>query len=114
MRLPLTIPTFIHDFYENRRLERGQGRLRDLPAYRGFVNYQVRLLTSIHAQCKGYQIDDPATIARLNVNLRETDFPDLRKLISELGSAGLIAEDHLEPMCDELEKVREALFGQIL
>ena len=113
MRLPLTIPTFIHDFYENRRLERGQGRFRDLPAYRGFVNYQVRLLTSIHARCKGFQIDDPATIARLNVNLREADLPDLRKLISELGSAGLIEEDHLEPMCDELEKVREALFGQI-
>ena len=50
------------------------------------------------------------TIARLNVNLREEDLPDLRKLISELGSAGLIAEDHLEPICDELEKVRRALF----
>lgn len=110
---PLTIPTFVHKFYESRRAEVGQGRFRDLPAYRGFVNYQVRLLTSIHARCKGFQIDDPVTIARLNVNLLETDLPDLRKLISALGSAGLIAEDQLEPMCDELEKVREALFGQI-
>jgi hypothetical protein len=107
---PLTIPTFIHNFYECMRADADQSRFRDLPAYRGFVNYQVRFLTSIHARCKGYQIDEPETIARLNVNLRESDFRGLRELITALGSAGLLAEDHVAPMLDELARVREVLY----
>ena len=105
-----TLPTFVYRFYSHLREERWKGRFRDIPAFQGFVAYQVRLITGTIARCKGYKLDDPLIVAQSNLNLRESDFFDLEHLLNQLVSSNLLPLELKGAVLDELESVRERLF----
>jgi hypothetical protein len=107
LKIPMTVPTFVHQYYQAVWEQQKGLRFRDLPAFRGFVGYQVRLVTSLIARSKGYKIDDPLTIATLNANLREQDLDDLGTILYNLGLNNLISPHELEGAMNELNDLQE-------
>ena len=112
-KLPATIPSVTYRFYGSLwDRERGR-RFRDLPAFRGFVGYQVRLITTLIANCNGYQLEDPVVIAQANFPLRESDLFEMQGLLEELEAQGLVSSDTAAVVATEIEILRERLFDDV-
>ena len=91
---PLSVPTYTHRYYEQLfGVERRPTRFRDLPAFRDFVWYQVRLLNAAIARARQIGVSDPETIARLNHRLTAQDLCDLSALVIELHEHGLLTSE---------------------
>ena len=112
-KLPATIPNVTYRFYGSLwDRERGR-RFRDLPAFRGFVGYQVRLITTLIANCNGYQLEDPVVIAQANFPLRESDLFEMQGLLEELQGQRLVSSDIAALVATEIEILRERLFDDV-
>lgn len=85
----VTIPTFIHEFYGVKNSET-PGRFPDLPAFRSFVGYQVRLVNVLLSRAKGFEIDQAATVISFNPYFVSADFDDLLALLEQLASLGIV------------------------
>ena len=108
-RFPIVTYRFYSSLWDR---ERGR-RFRDLPAFRGFVGYQVRLITTLIANCNGYQLEDPVVIAQANFPLRESDLFEMQGLLEELEAQGLVSSDTAAVVATEIEILRERLFDDV-
>jgi len=109
-RLPLTVPTFTHRYYEN-MVQFEPGRFRDLPAFRGFVGYQVRLVSALLSRARGFQVDSATEIARLNLQFRASDCDDLAAMLDAMRRSGLISPALADSAREELGELRLALLS---
>jgi hypothetical protein len=104
MRAP-TLPSFVHQWYEDAQvLDR---RFKDLPARRGFVAYQIRLLNSLIAQTKGRLIGSAELIIAYNPYFVESDFDDLLTLITDLDDATMLDDIERELLYEKLIDLRD-------
>ncbi len=85
----VTVPTFIHHFYSGKHAESPR-RFPDLPAFRSFVGYQVRLVNVLLSRAKGLEIDEAATVISFNPYFVSADFDDLLALFAQLTSLGIV------------------------
>ena len=111
VRPPLSVPTYTHLFYERLfACEARVARFRDVPAFRDFVSYQVRLLNAVIARVRGFGGSDAMTIARLNHRLTAHDLLDMDALVDELSEQGLLDPEVASQCRDHLHTLRLALF----
>ena len=85
----VTVPTYIHQFYGAKRAA-SPSRFADLPAFRSFVGYQVRLVNVLLSRAKGFDIDEAATVISFNPYFTSADFDDLLVLFAELAGLGIV------------------------
>lgn len=108
---PVTVPTYTHRFYERLYAHnRCAGRFADVPAFRDFVGYQVRLLNAVMARVRGLGASDPMTIARLNARLLAEDLDDLCEVIAELVEHQLMAQGVADRCIEHLQLVKLTIF----
>jgi hypothetical protein len=73
----------------------------------------VRLITTLIANCNGYQLEDPVVIAQANFPLRESDLFEMQGLLEELEAQGLVSSDTAAVVATEIEILRERLFDDV-
>jgi hypothetical protein len=107
-RTPFTIPAYTQAYYEN-IVDIEVGRFSDLPAFRSFLGYQVRLVSALISRARGYALDSPEAIARLNLHFRAADCDDLIKMVWAMAKSALITPEVAEKAVAELGQLRSAL-----
>jgi len=85
----VTVPTYIHQFYAG-KYAASASRFSDLPAFRSFVGYQVRLVNALLSKAKGFEVDQAATVISFNHYFVTADFDDLLELLRELANHGIV------------------------
>lgn len=90
-----TVPTYMHEFYRG-RFGRSSGRFIDIPATRGFIGYQLRLVNALISRAKGFSTEEPDTVIRLNPYLIEEDFDDLFVVLDNLAKHALVDSSFID------------------
>ena len=90
-----TVPTYMHEFYRG-RFGRSSGRFIDIPAMRGFIGYQLRLVNSLISRAKGFNTEDPETVIHLNPYLIKEDFDDLFVVLDNLAKHALVDSSFID------------------
>ena len=101
----VTVPTFIHQFYGVKHAESPR-RFPDLPAFRSFVGYQVRLVNVLLSRAKGFEIDEAATVISFNPYFVSTDFDDLLALLVQLAALGIVDGRLTEEAARQIHELR--------
>jgi hypothetical protein len=100
-----TVPTFVHQFYSVKHAESPR-RFPDLPAFRSFVGYQVRLVNVLLSRAKGFEIDEAATVISFNPYFVSTDFDDLLALLAQLAALGIVDGRLTEEAARQIHELR--------
>ena len=101
----VTVPTFIHQFYGVKHAESPR-RFPDLPAFRSFVGYQVRLVNVLLSRAKGFEIDEAATVISFNPYFVSADFDDLLALFVQLSALGIVDGRLTEQAARQIHELR--------